>query len=94
MLSLVIGQSGCPPHETAGRAKVEVRRSGFSELQTPKVEIRIAPIARARPAFPALLATLSGDAILANDHQAHNATAVSGAGAWLIHNRVAPCDND
>jgi hypothetical protein len=35
---------------------------------------------RARPAFPALLAMMSGDVILANDHQAHNAIAVSGAG--------------
>ena len=33
-----------------------------------------------RPAFSALLAMMSGDAILANDHQAHNATAVSDAG--------------
>jgi hypothetical protein len=32
---------------------------------------------------------MSEDAILANDLYAHNATAVSGAAAWFIHDRVA-----
>jgi len=38
----------------------------------------------ARPAFPALLAMMSREAILANDLYAHNATAVSGGGR-LVH---------
>jgi len=34
-------------------------------------------------------AMMPRDAILTNDHQAHNATAVSDAAALLIYNRVA-----
>jgi len=61
----------------------------FGLIGTSKLDRRDSDRAyRARPAFPALLTMLSGDAILANDHQAHNATAVSVAGAWLIHDRV------
>ena len=79
MLSLVIGQSGCAPRETGGTS--EGSRSEVRGFRNFEPERRTSDRAfRARPAFPALLARMSRDAILANDHQAHNATAVSDAG--------------
>ena len=75
MLPLVIGQSGCASRETD-----ETREGSRSEVRGFwNVELRIAHFMRVL-LFPALLAIISMEAILANDHQAHNATAVSDAG--------------
>jgi len=82
MLSLVIGQSGRAPRETGGTSegsRSDVRAFRNFKPRTSRFGSRLSRAA----CVPALLAMLSGDAILANDHQAHNATAVSGAGAWL-----------
>ena len=81
MLSLVIGRSGCAPRKTGGTSE----GPKFEGFGTSNPERRTSDRAfRARPAFPALLAMMSEDAILANDLYARNATAVSGAGR-LIH---------
>ena len=54
---------------------------GAQSIAPPGIrEIPTHPAFCTRPAFPALLARLSRNAILANDLEPHNATAVSGAG--------------
>jgi hypothetical protein len=47
------------------------------------MKILTRPAFCSRPAFPALLAMMSRIAILANDLQAHNATAILGAGSLV-----------
>jgi hypothetical protein len=65
--SLVIGQSVCARDRQDGR----------------DYEIPTHPAFSVRPAFPASLARMFRNAILANDFQAHNATVVSGVGRQL-----------